>query len=231
EKDIEMCRKNIGFVHYRSKRHTEALDCYQQNLAYAQRVGDKRSLAEALANIATIQSEKGLQQAAITSNEQVIIIAQELGAPHVVALCKGNLASIYYEIGQTEKAIECHNESIKILKALQMKEHIIIMLIQQSSFMLGMIEADREANMVLIEKIDQNLSEAVRYANEIKRPDFAADVEYLYWRANLLFNLPDEAEKHRLAALNQLLEIGEENLRIEQKQRITELTTKIITPL
>jgi len=223
EKFIEMCRKNIGFVHFYSRRFDEALDCYQQNLAYSQRVGDKRSLAEALGNIATLLSEKGQHEECISYNQQVISIARELGAPHVVALVNGNLGSTYFEIGQKQKAIECYDESIGILRELQMRDHIIMALIQQSSFLVATIEESGEMDTGVMEKINQNLAEAVETANLINRPDFVADVEYLFWRANCMFNLPEKAEYHRVIALNQLLEIGEENLRIEQKHRITEL--------
>ena len=225
ESNIESSRKNIGFVHFYSGRYSEALVCYQHNLAYAQRVGDKRSLAEALGNIASLMSESEKVEEAISYNHQVISIAKELGAPHIVALINSNLGSSYFDIGQKEKAIECYDVSISILRVLKMRDHNIMALIQQSSFLLSMMEETEIPDQGFMEKIDQNLAEAVQIANDIQRPDFVADVEYLFWRANLMFKNSEKAEHHRLLALNQLIGIGEENLRLEQKHRIKDLQT------
>ncbi len=224
---IEISRKNIGFVHYFSKRYTEALDCYLQNLAYAQRTGNKRNLAEALGNIASLLSETEQFEESISYYQQVIGIANELGAPHIIALVNGNMGSVYFRTGQKQKAIECYDITLEILRVLKMRDHFVMSLIQQSSFLLAMIEEAGKIDKEVMEKIDQNLAEAVKLANDIQRLDFVADVEYLFWRTNRIFNQPEKAEHHRLIALNQLIDIGEENLRQEQKHRIKELQANL----
>jgi len=107
-----------GIDHYRAGRYSEAVSCFEQALADAQAVDDRRRVAEALNDLGVARRELGewdAAQAALTEARNLFVALQDRKGE---AQAIGNLASVYEGRGDYAAAAEAYRTSAGLFEEL-----------------------------------------------------------------------------------------------------------------
>jgi tetratricopeptide (TPR) repeat protein len=96
-------------------RAQKALECYEQALAAAQTVGNRRSESVSLDALGYLYQEWGEVRKALEYHERALAIAREIGDRQAIGHCLGHLGTAYYALGQPQQAIAYYAQVLAIL--------------------------------------------------------------------------------------------------------------------
>ena len=96
------CRAGMGSSNYYLDRLDVAHPQFEQALALARRIGDRRAEAKALANLSLICARRGEVQEACELQEQSLAVARTLGDLQQVAHTVNNLATLWERQGRPD---------------------------------------------------------------------------------------------------------------------------------
>ena len=96
----------------------KAIEYYEQALAIAREIGDRRGEGADLGNLGLAYSALGQVAKAIEYYEQALAIAREIGDRRGEGADLGNLGMAYSALGQVAKAIEYYEQALAIAREI-----------------------------------------------------------------------------------------------------------------
>jgi len=166
----------VGSASFRLGQLWRAIEFYQQRLAIAREVGDRRGEGNALGCLGNPYANLGQLQRAIEFHQQYLAIAREVGDRRGEGAALGNLGIAYKNLGQPQRAIEFYQQQLTITQEVGDRQGEAI-----ACWNLGdeLVKQDRLAEAIRLMEI------RVRFEQEIGHPDAdkdAARVEELRQR-------------------------------------------------
>ncbi len=104
----------LGLAYYRLGQVERAIGFYEQRLAIAREIGDRRGEGGALGNLGLAYAALGQAERAIGFYEQALGIDREIGDRRGEGTDLGNLGSAYAALGQAERAIGFYEQALVI---------------------------------------------------------------------------------------------------------------------
>ena len=98
--------------------NSRAIELYDQGLAIAREIGDRREEGVALSNLGIAYKNLGEIRRAIKLYEQHLTIAHEIGDRRGEGNTRGHLGRAYHDLGETHRAIELYDQSLAIAREL-----------------------------------------------------------------------------------------------------------------
>ena len=95
-----------------------AIDYYDQHLAVAREIDDRRGELNALGNLGLAYADLGQVERAIGYHEQSLVIAREIGDRQGEWNSLGNLGLAYSRLGQVERAIDFYEQQLAIVREI-----------------------------------------------------------------------------------------------------------------
>ena len=95
-----------------------AIEFYEQALAIAREIGDRRGEGNALGNLGIAYADLGETRRAIEFYEQRLAIAREIGDRRGEGNALGNLGIAYADLGETRRAIEFYEQALAIAREI-----------------------------------------------------------------------------------------------------------------
>jgi len=108
--------RKTGWLLLLAGRLTEALAHYEQALAIAREVGDRRSEGITLGNLALLHREQGCIPKALGHYKQSLAIAREVGARRSEASTLGNLAILHQEQSRIPEALDHFHQALVVAR-------------------------------------------------------------------------------------------------------------------
>ena len=109
---------NLGNAYSDLGQVERAIEYYEQALAIAREIGDRRGEGADLGNLGTAYLTLGQVERAIEYYEQALVIAREIGDRRNEGIWLGNLGIAYRSLGQVERAIEYHEQALAISREI-----------------------------------------------------------------------------------------------------------------
>ena len=108
----------LGLAYYRLGQVERAIGFYEQRLAIAREIGDRRGEGTALGNLGIAYADLGQVERAIGFYEQHLAIAREIGDRRGEGNTLGNLGLAYADLGQVERAIDFYEQALAIAREI-----------------------------------------------------------------------------------------------------------------
>ncbi len=108
----------VGLAYARLGQVERAIEFYEQHLAIAREIGDRRGEGNALGNLGGAYYRLGQLERAIEFHEQALIISRETRDRRGEGGDLGNLGLAYARLGQVERAIEFHEQALIISREI-----------------------------------------------------------------------------------------------------------------
>jgi tetratricopeptide (TPR) repeat protein len=105
----------VGQAYHRLGQVLQAIDCYQQHLAIARDIGDRRGEGTALCNLGLAYA-LGQPQQAIDCSQETLAIFRDIGDRRGEGATLGNLGLAYAALGQPQRAIDCYQQTLAIAR-------------------------------------------------------------------------------------------------------------------
>ena len=109
---------NLGLAYSDLGQVERAIDYYEQALAIAKEIGDRRGEGAWLGNLGLAYSDLGQVERAIDYYEQALAIAKEIGDRRNEGAWLGNLGLAYAALGQVERVIDYYEQALAIAKEI-----------------------------------------------------------------------------------------------------------------
>jgi len=109
---------NLGNCYAELGETRRAIELYEQALAIAREIGDRRSEATWVGNLGNCYAELGETRRAIELYKQALAIAREIGDRSGESNQVGNLGTRYAELGETRRAIELYEQALAIAREI-----------------------------------------------------------------------------------------------------------------
>ncbi|MDE5087175.1 MAG: CHAT domain-containing protein [Trichodesmium sp. St16_bin2-tuft] len=106
---IKTAQQQIGQYQYQ-----ESIETFQQALAIARKIKDRKYEAMANLGLGYVYSDIGKPQKALEYYEKALPIWQEVGARSQEATTLNNIGAVYHSIGQPQKALEYYEKALPI---------------------------------------------------------------------------------------------------------------------
>ncbi|MEW6499820.1 MAG: tetratricopeptide repeat protein, partial [Cyanobacteriota bacterium] len=100
------------------KNYFKIIDCYQQGLIFARKLGDNQSQQQALYNLGIAYFSLGEYGKASEYYEKHLDVAKKLGDSFGQGQALGGLAATYSALGNYEKAIDYYQKSLNIARGV-----------------------------------------------------------------------------------------------------------------
>jgi len=107
---------NLGRVYRALGQTKQAIKLYEEALATAHGIGDRREEAAELGRLGNAYRDIGQIERAIKFYEQALVITREIGDRRNEGRWLCNLGEAYYGLGQIERAIEFHEQALAIFR-------------------------------------------------------------------------------------------------------------------
>jgi len=108
----------LGTISYFLSEPRKAIEFYEQALAIAREIGDRRGQGNALGNLGNAYSDLGEPKKAIKFYEQALAVVREIGDRWGEGTSLGNLGVAYSELGELRKAIEFCKQALAIAREI-----------------------------------------------------------------------------------------------------------------
>jgi tetratricopeptide (TPR) repeat protein len=109
---------NLGNAYHRLGDYHRAIDYYQQNLALAQEIGNRKGEGVALGNLGNVYYRLGDYLRAIDYYQQDLSIACEIGDHQGEGVTLCNLGLTYDSLGDYLRAIDYYQQSLTIIRMI-----------------------------------------------------------------------------------------------------------------
>jgi tetratricopeptide (TPR) repeat protein len=109
---------NLGNAHANLGDNQRAIDLFEQALAIARDLGDRKGEGVWLGSLANVYGDLGDTRRAIDLFEQALAIARDLGDRVGEAKRLGNLGATYASLGETRRAIDFTEQALAIARDL-----------------------------------------------------------------------------------------------------------------
>ena len=109
---------NAGVARWATGRPEEALACFEEQLATARTIGDRRIEAGALGNLGNAAWGQGDIEKATALYRERLSIAREIGDKRAEGTALGNLASVLFEAGNSDEALPLYEQRLAIAMAI-----------------------------------------------------------------------------------------------------------------
>ena len=103
----------IGISYRLLSKPDDAMRNYQDSVAVNEKIGQKRGVAAALAEMALIQTGSGDQNAALASYKHALQLLREIGMEKEVGDTLMDMGSLLSDMGQTDQALQAYQEALK----------------------------------------------------------------------------------------------------------------------
>jgi len=122
ETEIQKARADLlgklGILHFALGEARRAIGYYEQALAIAREIGDRRGEGNHLGNLGAAYFALGDARRAIGYYEQALAIAREIGDKRGEGNHLGNLGLAYAALGDTRRAIEYYEQALAIAREI-----------------------------------------------------------------------------------------------------------------
>ncbi|OQB20080.1 MAG: photosystem I assembly protein Ycf3 [Euryarchaeota archaeon ADurb.Bin190] len=108
----------LGTISYFLSEPRKAIEFYEQALAIAREIGDRRGEGNALGNLGLAYSDLGEPKKAIEFCEQALAIAREIGDRRGQGNALGNLGNAYSDLGEPKKAIKFYEQALAVVREI-----------------------------------------------------------------------------------------------------------------
>ena len=108
----------LGTCYWALGQTARAIEFYEQALAIAREIGDRRGEGANLGNLGICYLALGQTSRAIEYLEQALAIAREIGNRRDEGSNLDNLGNCYSALGQTSRAIEYYEQALAIFRAI-----------------------------------------------------------------------------------------------------------------
>jgi len=106
--------RNLGNAYADLGETRRAIEFYEQRLAIAREIGDRRGEGNALGNLGNAYADLGETRHAIEFYQQRLEIAREIGERHSEGVALGDLGNAYIALGETRRAIGYYEQALVI---------------------------------------------------------------------------------------------------------------------
>ncbi len=103
----------IGISYRLLNKPDDAMRNYQDSVAVNEKIGQKRGVAAALAEMALVQASSGNQNAALASYRHALQLLREIGMDKEVGDTLMDMGSLLSDMGQTDQALQAYQEALK----------------------------------------------------------------------------------------------------------------------
>jgi tetratricopeptide (TPR) repeat protein len=109
---------NLGNAHLSKGQTDRAVSYYEQALAIAREVGDRRREGAWLGNLGAVHYSLGQATQAVEYFEGALVIAREMDDRRNEGNFLGNLGLAYSDLGQVARAVEYHEEALAVARKI-----------------------------------------------------------------------------------------------------------------
>ncbi|MBD2384528.1 tetratricopeptide repeat protein [Cylindrospermum sp. FACHB-282] len=109
-----VCEKGIGNAYRNLGNYPQAIEHYQQSLATAREISDRKGEGNALGGLGIVYKSLGKYHQAIDYLQQCLTIVREIGYRRGEGLAMGNLGNVYNSLGNYPQAIKYHQQDLTI---------------------------------------------------------------------------------------------------------------------
>jgi tetratricopeptide (TPR) repeat protein len=109
---------NRAILHSAQGRIPEALEHYQQALAIACELGNRRSEGVTLGNLASLHHRQGRIPEALEHYQRALAIAREVGSPRSEGITLGSLARLHRQQGRIPEALGLFQQALAVVRAV-----------------------------------------------------------------------------------------------------------------
>jgi len=148
----------------------QAIDCYEQVLAIARKVGNRRAEGNALGHLGRAYRQLGDLHRAIDYLKQGLAIAHEYNQLRREGRALDNLGRAYADLGEVHQAIDCFEQSLIIWR-----ESVDQVGVAQTSRNIGLL-LETQGDLARAAKLMQVY---VDYKRAIGHPDIEQDMAHL----------------------------------------------------
>ena len=103
----------IGITYRLLGKPEDAMRNYQDSVAVNEKIGQKRGVAAALAEMAIIQSDAGDLNAALASDRRALQLLREIGMDKEVGDTLMDMGDRFSHMGKTDEALQAYQEALK----------------------------------------------------------------------------------------------------------------------
>jgi CHAT domain-containing protein/Tfp pilus assembly protein PilF len=143
---------DLGSIHNRRNRRTQALECYQKSLAVFEEVGDKKGKIRALRGIGFVYESQNLFDKALVYYEKSLAISEEIGDRSFTASVLINMGVSHDVMMRPELSLELYRRSRALSEELNDK-----VTLQQALNNTGTIYIDQGRFAEALEYIQKSL--------------------------------------------------------------------------
>ncbi len=127
-KGLNLALLNLGIIHELKGEYAQAMECYDQQLAIAQKIKFKHDIAIATGNKGIIYFHMGEYRKSISCYEQQLALSKEMNDEFNMLIVHGNLGVVYQNMGDHKRAITHYEKSLNLSEKLGYKRGISIAL-------------------------------------------------------------------------------------------------------
>ncbi len=107
---VELC---IGISYRLLGKPDDAMRNYQDSVAVNEKIGQKRGVAAALAEMSLVQASSGDMSAALASDKHALQLLREIGMDKEVGDTLIDMGNLLSGMGQTDQALQAYQEALK----------------------------------------------------------------------------------------------------------------------
>jgi tetratricopeptide (TPR) repeat protein len=119
---------HMGMIHEHTGNYQKAMECYDQQLSIAQKIGFKHDIAIAIGNKGVVYYHLGAYDQSIACYEKQLALSKEMDDTLNMAVVHGNLGIAYQHLGNFKKATAHYRKSLMLSEKLGYKLGVSIAL-------------------------------------------------------------------------------------------------------
>ncbi|MFX1535921.1 MAG: tetratricopeptide repeat protein [Promethearchaeota archaeon] len=191
-----------GVIYAMKGMEDQALQYFQQSLAFSEELEDQKELAQCLNAIGIIYRRKGDLDQALIHQQRSLVLREQLGDKQGIARSLNSLGYIYWLKGDLDWALECYQQTLDLSEELGTKKDMAAALGN-----MGLIYQDQGDLERALEHQEQSLA----LSQEIGNPqDIAIDLDNIGRIYSLRGDLQQALQYHQ-RALTLKEQIGNKN--------------------
>jgi tetratricopeptide (TPR) repeat protein len=115
---------NLGILHSNLGQPGRAMECFEDYLRIARKLGDRRGIGIALGNIGVEHMDQGRYQQALGCYQEKLSIAGELGDKHGQSIVLGDLGDLHRVLRDYPGAGDLLDRAIALSRELKMRNYL-----------------------------------------------------------------------------------------------------------
>lgn len=119
---------HMGMIYEHTGDYTRAMECYDQQLSTAQKIGFKHDIAIAIGNKGVVYYHLGEYDRSVACYEQQLALSSEMSDTLNMAIAHGNLGIVCQHMGDLKKAMIHYEKSLALSEQLGYKLGISVAL-------------------------------------------------------------------------------------------------------